>query len=410
MHNTRPNILLIMTDQHRHDFVGYAGASWLRTPNLDALAARGTVFTHAFTNSPICAPARCALATGLQAHRCGVLSNRHCLGPDFRTFYQRLQQAGYWTGFAGKLDLLKPVPYPTPQGRSPLTMALGFSDPFEVNKPFQDYLQEHGLLEVYQRDQKSRVPFVGMHGVLALRPHPFSRGVERPEGWVAAVSQDSPLPFEHHKDSYTGRHAVQWVRRHARGEDPWFYQVNFGGPHDPFDPPTSIAERYRDAAVPEPIPVNMDAKPNDYDHRLITDDPEQIRFTRRQYSASIELLDHWVGQLMSALEEEGVLDRTVVVFTSDHGEMLGDHGFYTKHVPYESSIRVPLVVAEPGRQSGRRCDALVELIDLHASVCEWAGLTPTEGCDARSLCPLLAEDTVEHREHPDPGGALRGGA
>ena len=394
----RPNILMIMTDQHRFDYLRCAGANWLETPGIDALAARGVRFTHAFTNSPICAPARSAFATGLQPHRTGVMSNGDTIGLSQPTLYQRLQRHQYWTGYVGKLDLVKPIEHPRPGGRSPIAMALGFCDPRDVMPNYDAYLEEKGLLETAKADRRSRVPFPGMHGVLALRPTPVSRAVVRPDGWVREVSKDSPLCAEDHKDAYTGRWAARWIAE-ASEEYPWFYQVNFGGPHDPFDPPAEIAQRYRQAAVPDPVPTNFAGKPEGSKYRFITDDEDDIRFTRRQYSASIALLDQEVGRIMAAVEARGQADNTYVIFCSDHGEMLGDHGFYTKHVPYEAAIRIPMIIAGPGIDRGRTSDAMVELIDLHATIADWAGLRPVENTDARSLAPLLTGETDDHREH-----------
>jgi transposase InsO family protein len=180
---------------------------------------------------------------------------------------------------------------------------------------------------------------------------------------------------------------------------PWFYQANFIGSHDPYWPPPEYAERYRDAPVPGAIPVDLDGKPAWVGRRFITDDSASIAFVRRQYSACIESIDAWVGRMLDVLEEGAMLDNTVVIFTSDHGDMLGDFGLFTKRVAYEASVRVPLIVSGEGVPAGSTSDALVEWFDLNPTICELADLPPQESINARSLAPILRGTGTTHREH-----------
>jgi choline-sulfatase len=409
---TKPNILLICTDQHRHDYLGYNGASWLRTPNLDQLAANGAVFTHAYTNSPICAPARCSLATGLLPHRFGRLNNQHYVPERLPTFYQRLRDGGYWTGFVGKLDLQKigEQRQVRRDGRLPLHARLGFCEPChfegsmlpikEPSDPYSFHLAERGLLEAQNRDRQARSLLPGLVDVAYYGFPPVDlANAGLPKDWVARVSQDSPFSGIDHADGFCGSRAVEWIND-VSAERPWFLQANFFGPHDPFDPPPDFAARYRGAAVPDPIPADYTGKPRQAARRFITDDLESIRFTRRQYCALIEHLDFWIGKLLETLKARAMLENTVIIFTSDHGEMLGDFGLYIKSVPYEASARVPLLLSGPGIPRGLRSDALVELLDLNATCCELAGLTPHDNLDSRSLVPFLRqpENAAPHRE------------
>ena len=384
----KPNILLILTDQHRFDYMHCSGAEWLHTPNMDRLAAEGTRFTHCYTNAPICAPARCALASGLQPHRIGCLENHAYIPISRTTFYQRLRDHGYWTGFTGKLDLVKPSDTETPRrdGRRPITMSLGFCDPWEgvgsmapINggpyEPYSWHLESKGLFEVYQDDRRKRTP----------------------GRWIIDAYDDSPFETEDYEDGYLGQHAVDWLET-VTAEFPWFHQVNFLGPHDPFDPPTEYADRYRDAEVPPAIPAEFDGKPEWIKERFVMDGEDAVRTTRQQYSAEIECLDHYIGKMMAVLEARGIMDNTLIIFGSDHGEMLGDFGLYTKSVAYEPSVRVPLILAGPGIPKGKVSDTLVELIDLNATVCDYAGLPPQENIDARSLLPHLRGECDTHRD------------
>jgi len=387
MPGERPNILFIMDDQHRYDYLGCAGAAFLNTPNLDWLAERGVRFTQCTTNSPVCAPARVGLASGLQPTRLGALDNRTFLPFSTRTYYQRLRDTGYRVGCVGKLDLAKPDHYNGRHGDRPCVYGWGFTHPEECegkmhagkfptpNGPYNFYLQEHGLFEKFHQDYKKRAA----------------------KGWNVDASWDSVLPTEHFEDAYIGRRAAEWIR--AIPDDfPWHYFVSFVGPHDPFDPPTEYADLYRDAQMPPPIVESGEGKPDWVRGRMKDPTPEQVAVTRRQYCGAIQLIDDQVGMMLDALEARGMLQNTYVIFSSDHGEMLGDHGLYTKSVAYEPSLRVPLIVAGPGIQGGRVSDALVELIDVNPTICDLAGLPPQENIDARSVGPVLRGETVEHRE------------
>ena len=179
---------------------------------------------------------------------------------------------------------------------------------------------------------------------------------------------------------------------------PWHLFVSFVGPHDPFDPPTEYGERYRRTQMPAPIAGGLEGKPHHVQQRQVEATEEQIAVCRRQYCAAIELIDDQVGHLLAVLKQRGMAENTFIFFTSDHGEMLGDHGFFTKSVAYDPSMRVPLLCNGPGIEAGGVSPALVELIDLNATICQLAGLSPQEGIDARSFAPLLRGQGDEHRE------------
>ncbi|MCK6473557.1 MAG: sulfatase-like hydrolase/transferase [Planctomycetes bacterium] len=384
-----PNILFLMDDQHRHDWLGCAGADFLRTPNIDALAARGVRFTQCCVNAPVCVPSRVALATGLQPGRVGCTNNESYLPRHATTYYQRLRDAGYHVGCAGKLDLAKPEKYNGRTGDRPCTFGWGFTRPVEIegkmhagnsdapNGPYGFYLQEKGLYAGFREDYRRRGK----------------------EGW-AWSAHDSVLSAEDHAEEYVGRRAVEWIEK-ADDEYPWHLFVSFPGPHDPFDPPAEYAKRYRDAKVPAPVPKDDTGKPawivekrTKYPHT-----PEDVVRVRRQYAAAIEHIDTWIGRILDAVKRRGMLENTLVIYSSDHGEMLGDLGLYTKSVPYEPALRVPLIAAGPGvRGKNRVCGAPVELIDANATVCEWAGLPPQADIDAKSFGAVLRGESESHRE------------
>ena len=382
----QPNILFLMTDQWRHDFLGCAGASFVRTPNIDSVAARGVRFTQCCTNSPVCAPARIGLAAGLQPIRMGSLDNLSYLPVSTPTYYQRLRDSGYHVACVGKLDLAKPARYNGRSGDRPCNFGWGFTHPLECEGkmhagtsptplgPYTHYLKDRGLLQQFHEDYKAR----------------------RAKGWVIGASHDSALPGEAYEDAYVGRRAAAWIES-VPADFPWHYFVSFVGPHDPFDPPAEYADRYRDAAMPEAVTDRMADKPERVRRRALPAESEDILKARRQYCATIELIDDHIGRILDALERRGMMDNTCIVYSSDHGEMLGDHGLFHKSVMYDPALRVPLIVAGPGIEGGRVSDALVELIDVNPTLCELGGLPQQERIDARPLGPVLRGEASAHR-------------
>ena len=390
----RPNLLFIMDDQHRHDYLSAAGASFVNTPNLDRLASRGVRFTQCTTNAPVCAPARIGLASGYQPARLGCLDNNCYLPRHVTPYYASLRDAGYRVGCVGKLDLAKPDPYNGRHGDRPRVFGWGFTHPVECEGkmhagmadqprgPYGFWLEEQGLFETFRADYADRAA----------------------RGWIQGASHDSVLPAEAFEDVYIGRRAAEWIDA-VPDDYPWHLFVSFVGPHDPFDPPAEYADRYRDADVPPAVRSGHDGKPDWVNARRRDLSDDEVAVTRRQYCAAIELIDDQVGRIIEAVERRGMGEDTVVVFASDHGEMLGDHGLYTKSVPYEAALRVPLIAAGPDIPGGRTSDALVELIDVNPTLCALAGLTVQEGLDARGLGSVLTGERATHRE--EAASALR---
>ncbi len=385
----RPNILMIMADQLRHDWLGCAGADHVSTPNLDGIAERGVRFTQCSTPSPICAPARISLTSGLLPHRLGALDNSAYLPISTPTFYQRLRDYGYHVGCVGKLDLAKSDRYNGLSGARPRTFGWGFTHPVEAEGkmhagnsatpigPYTKWLDDRGLLQKFHENYS----------------------VTRPKlPWFEAQTLDSALPTEAFEDLWIGRRAEQWLED-IDGDFPWHLLVSFVGPHNPFDPPTEYADRYRGKAMPKPMADDLNGKPEWIRERAArtmgTD--EQHAIARRQYSASTTAIDDAVGGVLRALEARGWLENTYIIVTSDHGELLGDHHLYTKHAAYETSMRVPLIIAGPGIVGGQTSEALVELEDLNPTVCDIAGVPSLENIDGRSVLDVAHDPSREHR-------------
>jgi len=365
------------------------------TPNLDQLAADGMRFTHHFTNSTVCAPARVGLATGLLPTRLGVLDNRGVLPTNVRTYYQSLRDDGYRVGCAGKLDLNKPD-QENGRGDRPDLYRWGFTHPVEIEgkmhaggmfgkKPFGPYgrwLQDRGLWATFSDDYDRR-----MTEIIDAK---YGHG-DAGDAWY----RDSVLPTDAFADTYIGDRAIEWLAE-VPDEHPWHLFVSFVGPHDPFDPPTEWADRFRAAPVPEPLLDELGEVPErvineQYPHSL-----SQIMDARRQYTAALALIDHEIGRLLAALEATGDRANTMVIFTSDHGELLGDHHLFQKSVPYEPAMRIPLLVSGPGVARGTN-RGLTELVDVTATIADYAGVDLPD-IDGRSLRPMLENAATTIRE------------
>ena len=384
----RPNVLFIMSDQHRYDYLETVeGApTALNTPNLRRLAEEGVSFPNCTVNAPVCAPSRIALASGLQPSRLGAVDNGSFLPATVPTYYQQLRDHGYRVGCVGKLDLAKPDGYNGRYGDRPRTYSWGFTHPEECEGkmhagssptpigPYTHYLQEKGVLKAFHEDYRKR-----------------SSG-----GWIKNGSHDSVLSTEDFADTYIGRRATEFIET-IPDDFPWHMFVSFVGPHDPFDPPTEYGDKYRNAEMPPAIVDDMDGKPEWVKQRVVSISPEEITVTRQQYCAATELIDDQIGEMIRALEQRGMLDNTYIIYSSDHGEMLGDHGLYTKSVAIEASLRVPLIVTGPGIPRNQISDGLVELIDLNPTICDFAGVPVLPRIDAKSIAPVLRGETETHR-------------
>jgi len=315
----RPNVLLLHTDQQRHDTIGALGYDWMITPNLDRLVREGCAFTHAFTNNPVCVPARHSLLTGLSARHTGMASNNSAVIPHhIPRLPQVLADNGYHCEAVGKMHFRPSARthhgFHRMQLMEELFRHVGDDD-------FAMYLQSVGLGHVRN-----------IHGIRNL---------------LYRQPQRSLLPEEHHGTTWVGRRTADAIRR-CRNR-PFFIWAGWIAPHPPFAPPSNLADIYAGADLPEPLPRPEISNPNLLmgDRRVDAATPEKVRRNRELYFASITHVDKNIGEVMRALEEIGQIDNTLVIFTSDHGEMLGDCGGWSKSQPHDSSVRVPLIIRWP---------------------------------------------------------------
>jgi arylsulfatase A-like enzyme len=383
----RPHMLVLMTDQQRADSLRCAGHPQISTPNLDRIASEGTRFAQATTVAPLCMPARVSLATGLYPHNHGMWTNYGELRAGNETLFRLLQQSGYLTALVGKAHYYLPVAGTDLRQREDFMHACGFEYVHETTGP-----NASAETASYVTDEWERKGLLG-----PLREDNARR---RAAGGEAAWA--SPLSVDNSLDSYIGRKAVEFVDAYA-DRRPMCLFVGFGGPHPPFDAPGSYATMYQPEETPAAIPIPS-TRPNrvvqKYGLRIATPTAaEHIATIRANYYGKISLIDNRIGYILEAFQRRGWLDELLIVFLSDHGEMLGDHGRFGKQTFHETSIRIPLIVRWPDRvAAGAVTDALAEIIDLYPTLLEAAGCAPPPQCLGRSLWPLLRQDAADPRQ------------
>jgi arylsulfatase A-like enzyme len=335
----RLNVLLITADQLRGDFLGYAGHPTVLTPNLDALAAEGVAFPNAYSPVPVCVPARYAMMTGRTAVSLGVRGNAAVPIPEACvTLPQAFGRAGYATGAFGKMHF---TPWDEPYG----------FETFTVSEEGRQAGRDGGQGDAYQRYLRT----TGWGGW--ERAHGIGNNDVR--------TSASPLPLEHYHTTWCARETARWLRRQvaAAPERPFFAWCSFTKPHSPYDPPEPYDRLYDPRAFPPPIGDAADLaalSPAYQEMRrgrmLDALGPEQVQRARAMYAGNVTLIDHAVGELRRTLQELGVAGRTVVLFTADHGDLLGDHGLFFKATFFRAAWHVPFVVFAPHRASGGRRD------------------------------------------------------
>ncbi|HUP24950.1 MAG TPA: sulfatase-like hydrolase/transferase [Thermoanaerobaculia bacterium] len=409
----RPNVLFLFPDQHRPDWIeGTAGVP-VPTPNLRRLQELGVTFERTLCASPVCAPSRACLASGREYERCGVRGPGNNYPRQQTTVFRRLRDGGYHTMACGKLDLATGEIVLGVDGRRFID-EYGFSDgidspgkgrgfrayfqpPVGPKDAYYSYLHEQSP-ELARRCAEDYVRREGMTLEQAAESNPRDQGREERGAGESDQKRDrqfrdtdpSPVPDEHYCDNWIAQTGLDLLERAPR-EKPWLLWVNFAGPHPPMDITAAMERRYRG---PDRT-IDGFAPPHAY--RGSIDSQHHLRI-RQNYAAMIENIDRWVGTYLETLERRGELENTIVVYASDHGEMLGDHGRWGKSVPYQSSAGVPLIVAGPGVRRGHRSQALVSLMDLSATFLDYGGQAVPGDMDSRSLRPVMEGASEHHRE------------
>ncbi|HRY68563.1 MAG TPA: arylsulfatase [Phycisphaerae bacterium] len=365
----RPNIVLLMADQFRADCLGSDGNKAIRTPNLDGLAADGARFRCAYTSTPSCTPARSGLLTGLSPWHHGMLGMGRMAEHYERELPALLHGAGYYAIGVGKMHYY------------PQRNLHGFD---------RTILDESGRIQTADFVSDYRCWFRSLAPTL----DPDATGM----GWNDYRAKTYALPEELHPTRWTADVAVRFVQNYS-GASPFFLKVSFARPHSPYDPPERFMKMYTDAQVPaahlgswasgNDVPLD----PPDYNRWRGNLGPEQVRQSRRAYYGSVTFVDEQIGRILAALRQRKLLDNTLILFTADHGDMLGDHHLWRKTYAYESSVRIPMLIRWPVSMAAERGQVLaqpVELRDVLPTFLDAAGIAaPADAFDGKSLLELV---------------------
>lgn len=381
---TRPNILLICTDQQRYDTIGRLGLRAVHTPNLDRLVDGGVAFERAYTASPVCAPSRASMMTGRFPSAHGLWANGVSL-PEQTLFTRMLADDGYRTGLIGKLHLSAAW-----RGRK--------EDPRDDG--FEFYRWAH--------DPKHPAPDNDYHRWLREEhPELFERAVAGTDitGADPEASGFDMMPARAHYSRWASTRALEFLSGQQDEQRPFFLWVNFFDPHHPFVVPQEYLDRYPasevslgiDAESEPPLPAQLESMrsyANAAGARAFDDySRDGLVEVVRAYYAMITMVDEEIGRILDGLDSAGLTEDTLIVFTSDHGEMLTDHGLLLKGPAlYEGAVRVPLVLRWPGvLPAGQRRAALASLVDLPATILHAAGRGEPSWNQGESLMPVATD-------------------
>lgn len=425
------NVLFIIADQQRADHVGFMGNSVVRTPNIDAIAQRGTVFANAWVSNPVCMPNRSTIMTGRMPTAHGVIFNDRTLDWSSNTFVRCFRGAGYRTGLIGKSHL---------QHGMSKNSVVPFRGQGAYDTPYPDGWDQIEDFERYLDDTPEDVDdFYGFdhielsidHGARVSGHHlrwALEKGATREDLCVeyAADAPGShrsknwwqiyqpPYAEEFHSTSFVTERTIEFIEDAHQEGKPWLAWCSFPDPHHPMTPPGEWFHRHD--------PADMELPESRHDH--LTDAPEHLRLyqatdpkAQRNWVAPcgygsddllreaiaatygmIEMIDDGVGKINGVLERLGIADDTIIVYTSDHGDMMGDHGLFLKgFMHYRGTLQVPMAIDVPGKPS-QRTNKLSSSIDLGPTLLDLCEVPPFDGIQGHSLVPVLEDETQSVRD------------
>jgi arylsulfatase A-like enzyme len=344
--DTRPNILILMTDQQRWDTIKANGADFMHTPNMDRLVKGGCNCINAYSPNPICAPARHNMLTGLTARSHKIPDNVWgvFLPRNIPTIPQILSENGYETRSIGKNHFTPPRRH---NGYDRLELMEGVPG-YREQDDYLMYLKNHDLGNV-----------LSIHGVRNL---------------LYMVPQRAFIPEEHQGTAWIANRTIKFIENNS-GRHPWFLKASWIAPHPPFNVPDEFAEMYKGKNIPKPVTSKTPISPLAEENKLLGDVPNEdyMQRIRELYYGAISHIDHHIGRILKCLEVTGQLDNTLIFFISDHGEMLGDLGTYQKWIPYDACSRIPMILHFPNRiEKSSLCEKFTDLNDILPTILDAA--------------------------------------
>ncbi|MEM7603296.1 MAG: sulfatase [Verrucomicrobiota bacterium] len=373
----RPNFLFIIADDLRNE-LGCYGSEIAITPNLDALAESGVRFDRAYCQKAVCWPSRNSMISGLLPGNLGKTNSKATFReshPDITSLPQHFKENGYFAASFGKI------------------LHNGQDDPASWSQPHFDPPPLH-----YARpENRDKHPII-------------NRSV--PENKSNPLTEEADVPDNAYEDGATAEKAIEEIRKQAEEESPFFLMVGFHKPHSPFNAPKRDWDLYAETDIPlspfplqpKGAPVEQTFHPSSY-LRSFAGFPttgeipkKEARKTRHAYLACVSYIDRLTGKLVEALEKSGQRENTIIIFTSDHGYHLGDHGLWSKHTTFELATRVPLLLTGPGISRNTSTNALVELLDLYPTLAGLASLDLPDHLEGQSFASVLSDPSATARE------------
>jgi choline-sulfatase len=383
----RPNVLILMSDQHKRSCMGAYGDRLAHTPNLDELARNSIRFTDAYCTNPVCTPSRASLLTGLYTHNHGSLNNSTPLPPQHKTMAHYFGQAGYLTALVGKMHFVDAQTHG-----------------FDYRLDFNDWYQYLGPKTKLYADELSRANSgSGLPQIDDLwrdfgDPWKGARELDAREGPVA-VGSVSKIPERDHFESFVARESVRFLERYGKQDQPFLLICSFLKPHDPFMPAARFAGMYRpeDMKLPDTWgKVDLENAPKEIRESIENNKPtpelrnmEEARKRIAFYYANIAQMDDCAGTVLRSLATLGLDKNTLVVYTSDHGEMLGEHGLWQKFEFYEGSCGIPLLIRIPGNSAGGVSRVPLSQVSFLPTLGELCNVPITGPQDGESFAALV---------------------
>ena len=380
----RPNILWIITDQHKATALSAVGDIPNLTPNLDSLAEDGYLFENAYTPSPVCGPARACLKTGKFPAATGAVGNWVPFKEKHAFLPQQLKADGYTTGMVGKLHFYPPLD------------DYGFEKCWLNDAPYSIYADDDKHSKYVEWLRKEHYDHKGIDPVVLFDADEKAYKMNAEQ----FINGSAFRTLEEHDAHWTTQKAIELLEEREEGK-PFFYYVSYFGPHQPYEAPKPYDEwiQSRDIHLPESYYIdfmkhnpifNATARAT-HDHLRKELHEEQVKRLIAHYLGQVKMIDDYIGEIIQYLKDNDLYDNTLIVFTSDHGDHLGEHGLFFKGQMYDSCVKVPLILKAPHVKAGEVKKEIVNTIDLYATLMDYAkvAMPGDKDIQSRSLRPLV---------------------